>query len=41
MDVYLTDVIEGYVDWRNAVVRVLDAKEGRNRQSQERGGKTP
>jgi hypothetical protein len=29
MDVYVEDVIEGYRDWRNAILRVLDAKEGR------------
>ena len=41
MDVYLTGVIERYVDWRNAILRVLDVKEGRNRKPQERGRKTP
>lgn len=29
MDVYVADVIEGYADWRNAILRVLDAKEAR------------
>ena len=41
MDVYLTDVIEGYLDWRNAILRVLDAKERGSQQTLERGGKTP
>lgn len=30
MDVYLESIVEGYREWRNAILRVLDRKEGRS-----------